>query len=123
MFTRDYVMRQIHQLGQVLALILFKKRENPDIEINQDISIGLQDALGVTLDELLGMDEQETVALCTKEGRFQNDFAVSVADLLMQDESPEALERAKWLYGAALKEGGTLPMHALEWLSTTGKSV
>jgi hypothetical protein len=38
MFTRDYVMRQVNQLAQVLALVLFNKRENPDVEINEVIS-------------------------------------------------------------------------------------
>ena len=111
-------MRQIHQLAQVLALVLFNKRENPEIEINEVISRGLQDSLGITLDELLDLNKSQVLALCHKEGRFQPDFAVSLADLLMEESSETALEHATWLYSAALEAGGTLPMHVVEWISS-----
>ena len=117
MFTRDYIMRQIQQLSQVLALVLFKKRENPEVEIDEIISKGLSDALGVSLEEVLAMDEAEITALCHQNGILSPELAVSLADLLMEDPTDIALQRSFWLYSAALREGGTLPMHAMEWIS------
>ena len=118
MFTRDYVMRQVNQLAQVLALVLFNKRENPDVEINEVISTGIKEALGVSLDEFLTLDETQVTSLCRDAGHFSPDLAVSIADLLMEEPSTEAHQRAFWLYSAALKAGGTLPLHAMEWVSS-----
>ena len=82
------------------------------------ISTGIKEALGVSLDELLVLDETQVTTLCRDGGHFSTDLAVSVADLLMEEPSTEAHQRAFWLYSAALKAGGTLPLHAMEWVSS-----
>jgi len=120
MFSKDYVMRQVQQLGQVLALVLFNKRENPEVEIIEIISTGLSESFGVSLDEVLAMDEIKITALCHRNDSFTPDVAVSLADLLMEDSSDLAQQRSFWLYSAASRAGGTLPMHAMEWISSTG---
>ncbi len=116
MISRDFVMRQIHQLAQVLALILFNKRENPEIDPTEIIANGLNDSLGLKLEDVLALDKIQTTDICRKEGHFHPDLAVSVADLLMEDGSEAAQTRALWLYSAAAKAGGTLPIGALEWV-------
>lgn len=121
MFTRDYVMRQIQQLSQVLALVLFKKRENPEVETAGIVSEGLRETLGVSLEEVLAMDETKIITLCSENGHFSPELAVSIADLLVEDRSELAQQRSFWLYTEAARAGGALPIHALEWISDKGQ--
>jgi len=116
MFTRDFVMRQIQQLSQVLALVLMKKRLKQPEEAREVISQGMNDALESDLDQILLLNREDTIDLCKKNGHFVSDLAVSIADLLKEDGSGEALERSAWLYKEALTHGGTLPLSALTWL-------
>ncbi len=110
-------MRQVHQLAQVLALILFKKRENPEVDSTETIDSGLRDGLGLSLEEVLTSDKHRILQLCHQKGHFYPDLAVAVADLLFEEGSEEAAVRALWLYSAALEAGGTLPINAIEWVS------
>ncbi len=80
------------------------------------ISMALKDALGNDLDRLLLMDRESLMESCTREGGFNAQLAVSVADLMKEEGSKAALQRAHWLYEAALERGATLPLQALEWL-------
>lgn len=117
MISRDYVMRQIHQLAQVLALVLFNKRENPEADIAETIDSGLKAGLNLGLDEVLALNQLQLLDLCRKEGHFVPELAVSVADILAEEPSKAASERAFWLYSAALEAGGALPLNALVWVS------
>ena len=80
------------------------------------ISMALKDTLGNDFDRLLLMDKESLMAVCGREGGFNAQLAVSVADLMKEEGSEAAVQRAYWLYEAALTRGATLPLQALEWI-------
>jgi len=115
--NRDFILRQIHQLAQVLAQVLFNKRLDQQTEESREmISMALKDTLGNDFDRLLLMDKESLMAVCGREGGFNAQLAVSVADLMKEEGSEAAVQRAYWLYEAALTRGATLPLQALEWI-------
>ena len=117
MINRDFILRQIHQLAQVLAQVLFNKRLDQQTEESREmISMALKDTLGNDLDRLLLMDRESLMEACSREGGFNAQLAVSVADLMKEEGSEAAVQRAYWLYEAALEHGATLPLQALEWI-------
>ena len=117
MFQKDYLMRQIQQMAQVIAQVLFHRRSDQPGEALDIIHQALNDLPG--LDELLSedLDREDVLAVCSDEGgRLNPELAVTVADILrekgeIQDERDESgavwLRYALWLYDAALEQGGS----------------
>jgi fatty acid-binding protein DegV len=61
--------------------------------------------------------------LCSPSNAFHAGLAVALADLLREEGSEAADERAKWLYEASIQTGAALSLDALDWLAkqrTTG---
>jgi len=129
MFQKDYLMRQIQQMVQVIAQVLFHRKNDQYAQALEIIDQSLQDLPG--LDEFLRPDlnREEVLAACTDDsGAFNAEKAVVVADVLRekgeilqeghtvdgadaaQGTDPSGtvwLRYAIWLYEAALEKGGS----------------
>ena len=123
MITRDFLLRQIHQLAQALAQVLFRKQAGQYEEA--------QDLLGQTLRDVTGLDpegfrqlpREALLALCTAGQTFSNDKALALADLLREDETPEGRQRSLWLYEEVLQRGDTVPFDVHERLAALRASL
>lgn len=109
MITRDFILRQVRQLAQVLAAVLFHKRDRNLEAARAALAEGLETATGTTLDGLCRLDRPDVLALCTEDGTFSVEYATALAELLAEDEDPAAWKRAAWLYEAARDAGGPVP--------------
>jgi hypothetical protein len=109
LFSRDYLIRQLQQFMQALSLVLFHRREGEHDLAQSIIHNTLMDVLGRSLDDLRQMSREELTGLMSPGGSFDTETAVALADLLREDEEPDGRARARWLYEAALKAGGTVP--------------
>ena len=113
-FERDFVMRQIQNLTQLLQQIIFKKKEQQYDEAKQQ----LQDAFQrLTKDHPKSFDQlslKETVDLFTKENNFESELAIAVADLLVEEgdilqaqqfsKSQQSYAQALLLYKKSLQD-------------------
>lgn len=85
MLHRDYLMRQIEQLSQVLARVLFKKSNQEYEEALQAIDEAFAQELNHNVQDLRQLPVDQLVEVCsTSEGLFPQ-LALRVADLLYQD--------------------------------------
>ncbi|MEM1127719.1 MAG: hypothetical protein AAGI71_13790 [Bacteroidota bacterium] len=109
MIQRDYILRQVQQLAQVLAQVLFHKRAAQTVEAEQALTEGLEEALGMNLEDVRGLSRQELLALCRPGRTLAGEMSVAVADLLREDEVAAGRERARWLYEAALANRAVVP--------------
>ena len=109
MITRDFLLRQIHQLVQALAVVLFHKKAAQYDQAQEALTEAVEEALDVRFEELRQLPRDEVLALCTTGGTLSPEKAVALADLLREDETEVGRERALWLYEAALDSGGTVP--------------
>jgi hypothetical protein len=115
--TRDFLLRQLYQLTQVLAAVLAGKRAGRAEEAQRALAAGLADALGPSLPDLRRMEHGGLLALCEHAGTFSSEKALAVADLLREDASASGRERAAWLYEAALDAGDLVPLDIRERLA------
>lgn len=115
---RDFLMRQIQQLVQVLLQVLTKRRLGDYEEAQTILDEGLQATFGEDLNALLAMDQSTFMELCSPSNAFHAGLAVALADLLREEDSDAALDRAEWLYLASIETGAALSLEAIEWLST-----
>ena len=109
MITQDYILRQIHQLVQVLAAVLLLKRERDPEAAQAALAEGLFSATGVDLGRLRRMTRGELRQLCERGSAVSGDMALALADLLAEDADPAGAERAAWLYELAAAAGGPVP--------------
>ena len=114
MIHRDFLLRQIQQFAQVLAEVLFQKRQNLHELAQETLADGIQALLGLELAEVLQLDRNGLLALCTIDEWFSGDKAVALADLLREEGSDAADERALWLYEAALTSDAAVPFDVHE---------
>jgi len=106
---RDFILRQVQQFAHVLAEVLFQKRQNLFELAQKTLAEGVQELLGLELATVLQLDRDALLALCTTDAWFSGDKAVALADLLHEEGSPAADERALWLYEAALMSDAAVP--------------
>lgn len=123
MFTRDYIMRQIHQLIQVLLQVLFRKQQEEPEQAQSILNEGLRTAFKMDLDGLCALNQTEVIALVSRSGAFHPALAVALADLLREAATFEAAERAYWLYQAAIDKNATLSLPAFEWCEDYRRAV
>ncbi|PAP79137.1 hypothetical protein B1759_12325 [Rubrivirga sp. SAORIC476] len=109
MIERDFLLRQVHQLAQVLAAVIGRRGEGDHVEAEEALAEGLQSTLGVRLDRLRAMSRPEVTALVSEDGAVSAEKAVALADVLSEDAEAEGRVRARWLYEAALAVGGPVP--------------
>ena len=109
MVQHDVLLRQVQQLADVLARVLFQRRiERPDAA-QEALADGLLGALGLDLASLHAMPRADVEALCAPGGVAAGDLACALADLLAQDAHAAGRERALWLYDAAIGAGHAVP--------------
>ena len=120
---RDFLMRQIQQLVQVLMQVLLKKKQGAHEEARNILSEGLEETFQNDLDTLLAMDRDSFMTLCSPSNAFHAGLAVALADLLREEGSPEGGERAYWLYEASIEQGAALSLPSLTWLDDYRRSV
>ena len=123
MITRDFLLRQVHQLTQVLAAVLFHKRAGREEIAQEALDEGLRDALGLSLDELLQLRKEELLAVCRHSESLSPEKALALADVLREDESLAGQERALWLYEAARDAGDLVPYDIADRIADLRRSL
>lgn len=123
MFSRDYLLRQIQQLTQALAVVLVHKKAGRPDEAQAALDEALVAATGSEPAALHQLDQPALLALCSAGGTFLPDQAVALADLLYEDTSAAGHERALWLYDAVLDAGGAVPLDIHERRATLRASL
>ena len=110
MIQRDFILRQVHQLAQVLAEVLFRARAGQHEEAQAALADGLASALGVELADVVAMPQEEISLLCAPGGALSGELALALADLLRASDAEGAPRRALWLFEAALDSGAAVPV-------------
>ncbi|HLA63049.1 MAG TPA: hypothetical protein VK610_01370 [Rhodothermales bacterium] len=114
MIERDFILRQVAQLVQALAAVLFRKKAGETVAAQQLLDDTLTDATGLPLMHLRHLDFRELLDLCLSPGgEFSSERAVALADLLREDADVHGREQANRLYTAARNAGGTVPWRAM----------
>jgi hypothetical protein len=113
MFQQDYLIRQVQQLAQVLAQVLFHKQVQRYEQAQAVLAEGIERALGAELGALYAMP-RERFANQVAEAGLSGDAVISLAHALEQDADPRGRERALWLYEAALASGDVVPLNVYE---------
>jgi Family of unknown function (DUF6483) len=127
MFQRDYVLRQIQQLIQVLELVIFK-RKSDQIEDARDVLNGaLKDVFATDIAGIIALSTAELIGLCSSGTHLQAEKAVALAEILEAEaafqphteQTSKLREHAYELYSAALHtDGATLPLDIYDRLSS-----
>lgn len=118
MFQKDYLMRQIQQMAQVIAQVLFHRRNDEPGEALEVIDQSLQELPGLDAYLREDLERDDVLDACTSDdGAFNAEMAVTVADVLRErgeilaarndGSSITWLRYAVWLYEAALEKGGS----------------
>ncbi len=122
MLHRDYLMRQIEQLGQVLARVLFNKSNGQYGAAVEEIDQAFSNQLGYGLSGLRNLSIDDLLNLCRTSEGLSEDLTLRVADLLYEDgkiradhredsDSCPSYVRALALYAEAVIRGD----EALPW--------
>jgi hypothetical protein len=121
MERRDYLMRQIEQLGQVLAQMLARllgiKQKGGGGLVFEELMQTYKSELDIDLEELIRVPEDDLISfLISKNKYFENHLDI-MADILHETAENyfkhERLDEGKTLLKKAVK--------ILEYLQTTGK--
>ncbi|MEM8559698.1 MAG: hypothetical protein AAGG50_17900 [Bacteroidota bacterium] len=117
MFQQDFIVRQVQQLAQVLAQVLFHKRAGEEVEAQDALANGLVAALDLELTTLRTLDRDDLMARFAPAGALSVDTAVALAEVLQEDTEQAGRRRALWLYEAALASGAPVPFGIRERIS------
>ena len=114
MITRDFILRQIQQLVQVLARAIFLKSQNQPQHALEVINEALEATPELRSLLISGLLREDVLAPCLTESGFAPDKALALADLmcekarLMQAQGEidvhSYFEYALWLYEAAMQD-------------------
>lgn len=85
MFQRDYILRQIQEVIQVIARIIGLRQEGSYEEARSHIENALSENWKLHRAELIELPEDRLKELCIVEGAFHTQFAIALADLLTED--------------------------------------
>lgn len=115
MIERDVILRQIYELGQVLARVMSERTTAPRLaeEWAEEALVG---ALDLPTEALLELDRNELLAMAGPPER-----QVVLADLLREyvalldgrgrwGAASRAAGRARWLYESAREAGAAVPL-------------
>ncbi|MDZ4699009.1 MAG: NUDIX domain-containing protein [Rhodothermales bacterium] len=95
MFSRDTILRQIQQLVQVLARVLFHKSMHAYDEARREIDEALRDLLGLDAGGLDALHRIALLARCRELGGWSGEKALALADLLNERGQLVLLERGE----------------------------
>ncbi len=124
MLQRDFIMRQVHQLAQVLARLMSLDVSQGEVDVEEWLSQALIEVTGVDLERLRRASQSELEELCSPKNTFSPELAVALADVLMEDarrkaglgrqaEAGHSEATALQLYRLARDAGGVLPVSVL----------
>lgn len=123
MISRDFILRQVEQLTQALAVVLFHKRAGRHDEAQAALDEALASVTELEPEALRQLDRTALLAQCSAGDALVPDKAIAVADLLYEDETAEGHQRALWLYDAVLEAGGAVPLDIHERLASLRASL
>ncbi len=121
MISRDYIMRQVHQLASALARVILQRETGQLEEAGALLSEALTSVTGTDVVRLRRATNAELVEVCSSGGRLSPDMAVAIADVLAEDArirraagdstaADESDRRARWLYEQARRAGAAVPL-------------
>ena len=135
MIQRDFVLRQIQQLVQVLTRVLKLKHEGQGEEVFSVIDTAFQETLGLGVKDLATLPAADLLSLCSENGTLHAQKALVVAELIEATFEEEAIgetgmagrmQAALSLYEALIASGEAVPFdiydriaHLKEVLSAT----
>jgi hypothetical protein len=119
MFTRDVLLRQVHQLVHAISRVLRAREQGSYEEALVEINRGLAELPGGSGRFYRSLDAPDLLAACCYEGgTLVVEKALAVADLLRleaevlftlgKQHARESARRALWLYEAARAEAGAM---------------
>jgi len=126
MLSGDFLMRQVHQLAQVLARVLVRRQTEDVHEALEELAEAWKQDPLLGASDPAALPREDLFAACSLDGRLLPDKALVVAellavqgDLLAESGQPaaahEAWTRALWLYEASRNApGATLPFDIFE---------
>ncbi len=130
MIQRDFILRQIQQLVQVLTRVLKLKQEGHPSEVVALVNTGLQETLGMGVQDLASLPPEDLLALCSDNGRLHADKTLVVAELLEAafdgdailakapgHEPANPLKAALYLYEALVGAGEAVPFDIYDRIS------
>lgn len=85
MFQRDYILRQIQELIQVIARIMDLRIEGSYEKAHSHIENALASIWNVHRNDLVELSSEQLKELCIVEGAFHTQFAIALADILKED--------------------------------------
>ena len=85
MIQRDFILRQIQELIQVIARIIGLRIEGNYEEARSHIEQTLKSIWNVHREQLLILSSDKLLNLCEVSGTFHTEFAIALADLLIED--------------------------------------
>lgn len=118
MIQRDFVLRQIQQLVQVLTRVLKLREDGQTTEMAAVLDTALVETLGVDAQALSSLPVDELHALCSEHGKLHPEKALVVAELLevsLTDDEQDAeavggrRAAALSLYQALVASGEAVP--------------
>lgn len=131
---QDFLMRQIQFLTQILQQIIFKKNQDKQQEAVDEIKDAFRRLSRDHPKEFHKLTLEETVSFFERQGKFQSELAVAVADLLFEegnirrDKSFSASQKchaqALILYKKTLKdESASVPLDIRKTISTLNEKL
>lgn len=85
MFQRDYILRMIQEIIQVIAQIIGLRKEGSFEEARTHIESALMTIWKIHRNDLVDLSGDKLKELCIVEGAFHTQFAIALADLLKED--------------------------------------
>lgn len=128
LISRDFILRQIQQLVQVMAQVMMLRKGRNYEEAREEIQTGLMQAFGTTLADLHELPDDQLLERCQSVTELNAELALAIADLFEQeaemlweegavDQARAYWGRTRFLYEAVLDQGDTVPLHAHEKLA------
>ena len=127
-------MRQIQFLTQILQQIIFKKNQNKQQQAVDEINDAFRRLTQDHPKEFHNLTLEETVSFFERQGKFQSELAVAVADLLQEEgnmrreksfsTSQKCHAQALILYKKTLQdESASVPLDIRETISTLNEKL
>ena len=117
-------MRQIQQLVNVLTVVFRLKKDGQREQAPEVIEHGLKEALGAGVKDLLEMDHDQLLELCSNGGQINSELVFVLAELLEQQaeliegqdfgQSRLASSKSLMLYKQLVASGESVPFDIYE---------
>ena len=131
MIQRDYILKQIQQLAQVLEYVLFAKSENRSEDAIQAINKALNELNGQHHRSFDELEFPEILKALESKGSFNSELAYIIADLLFEkatllgnEQTTKQQKQALLLYMKAMKSNtAAFPIEATDKIALLKKGL